>query len=111
MELTPETDFKATIDYYEQKIAPASLQIPGIEKINCVQLKSTPYNEYDRTPLRNLFYQIQISFASEKSVEVALQKPETMRLINRFLIHSKCKFHWFIGHEQTYYTQVQKESL
>ena len=110
LELTPETDFKATIDYYEKKIAPASLRISGIEKINCVQLKSTPYNEYDRTPLRNLFYQIQISFSSENAVEEALQKPETMKLIRRFLISSKCNFHWFVGHEQTYYAQLQKES-
>jgi hypothetical protein len=111
LELTPETDFKATIDYYEQKIAPASLKIPGIEKINCVHLQSTPYNQYDRTPLRNLFYQIQISFSSEESVEKALRKPETMKLIKRFLISSKCNFHWFIGHEQTYYTQLHKENI
>ncbi|WP_028778828.1 hypothetical protein [Shimazuella kribbensis] len=102
LELTPETNYKQVIDFYEEKIAFPSLKIPGIEKITCIQLKSTPFNEYDRTPLRNLFYQIQISFQSEEAVQEALQIPETMILIKKFIISSKCKFHWFVGHEKTF---------
>ncbi|MXQ54822.1 hypothetical protein [Shimazuella alba] len=105
LELTPETDYKQIIEFYEKKIALPSLKIPAIERINCVQLISTPYNDYDTRPLRNLFYQIQISFTSEEAVEEALQMPETMGLIQRFIIFSKCKFHFFVGHEHTFYKE------
>jgi hypothetical protein len=114
LELTPETDHEAIIDFYETKIAPSSLLIPGIEKINCVQLRSTPFNTYDTQPLRNLFYQIQIAFPSEEAVDKALQIPKTMKLIQRFRMFSKCKFHWFVGHENTFFEkalEAEQESI
>jgi hypothetical protein len=103
LELTPETDHEEIMEFYEEKIAPTSLLIPEIEKINCVQLRSTPFNKYDKTPLRNLFYQVQIYFPSEEAVDQALKRSNTLKLMQRFLIFSKCKFHWFVGHEKTYF--------
>lgn len=102
LELTPETNHEEIMEFYEEKIAPTSLLIPEIEKINCVQLRSTPFNKYDMTPLRNLFYQVQIFFSSEEAVDQALQRSKTLKLMQRFMIFSKCKFHWFVGHEKTY---------
>jgi hypothetical protein len=114
LELTPETNHEEIMEFYEKTIAPTSLLIPEIEKINCVQLRSTPFNKYDMTPLRNLFYQVQIYFPSEEAVDQALKRTKTIKLLQRFMIFSKCKFHWFVGHEKTYYmkeAETKKESI
>ncbi|MCH5584556.1 hypothetical protein MK805_06180 [Shimazuella sp. AN120528] len=113
LELTPETNHEEIMEFYEEKIASSSLLIPEIEKINCLQLRSTPFNQYDQTPLRNLFYQVQIFFSSEEAVDQALKRPKTLKLLQRFMIFSKCKFHWFVGHEKTFVAEdfkIQAES-
>jgi hypothetical protein len=103
LELTPDTDHESIIDFYERNMVQQTLNIPGVKKINCLQLRSTPYNSNDKQPLRNLFYQIQIYFSSEKAFEQVTKMPETLQLLHRFIQFSKCKLHWFIGHDSVYY--------
>lgn len=113
LELTPETNHQEIMEFYEQKIVPASLLIPEIKKITCVQLRSTPFNKYDQTPLRNLFYQVQIFFSTETDVDQALRRSKTLKLLQRLMIFSKCKFHWFVGHEKSFIAKdfnIQAES-
>lgn len=111
LELTPETNHMEIIDFYESEMATASLHLPGVEKITCVQLKSTPFLDGDKTPLCNLFYQIQISFQSEESVQVTLKDERTMKLVDEFSSFSNCKLHWFVGHENTFYADKVSETL
>ncbi|WP_028778827.1 hypothetical protein [Shimazuella kribbensis] len=110
MELKPDTDHLQIFDFFEKEIAPQTLQIQGVEKINCIQLRSTPYNDYDRTPLRNLFFQIQIHYSSEKTLQAAMKLPLSMELIEKFLAFSKCTFHWFIGYENNF-SRIEQTSL
>lgn len=104
LELTPDTDHESIIDFYESNMVQQTLSIPGVQKINCVQLRSTPFNRNDKQPLRNLFYQIQIHFSSEEAFEKVTNMPETLKLLHHFIQFSKCKFHWFIGHDSTFYS-------
>jgi hypothetical protein len=107
MELKPDTDHLPIFDFFRKESAPAILQIEGVEKVKTIQLQSTPFNEYDKTPLRNLFFQVQIYFSSKEALQAAMKLPLSMELIDNFLAFSKCTFHWFIGHEKSFPNKKQ----